>query len=136
MYKYILISLLISSVGYAQTLQPGLWRAKTSIELNGIPLPSSEDEECISKEDTKDAKGTISKELKKRGCSVTKWQLKGKKLDAAVKCQKDDLEAQGTLTGTVTQKTYDLKGEAEGSFKSIPSSATITLTGKWQSACR
>lgn len=136
MLKIILSLSLIASVGYAQNLQPGLWRAKTSLELNGLPLPTSEDEECITKADTKDAKQTISKELKKRGCSLTKWNLKNKKLEATVKCDKDDLEAEGTLSGTVTEKSYNLKGNAEGSFKSIPSFAALTLTGQWLKTCK
>ena len=127
--------LLISSFAQAQSMQAGLWQAKTSLQLNGIPLPSSDDQECISKADAKDVKTTITKMLDKKGCSLTKWSLKGKKLEASLKCSKDDLEAEGRLQGTVTAKAYDLSGEADGSFKGIPSSATLKLAGQWLKAC-
>lgn len=136
MLKIIVALLLGSSGAFAQNMQPGLWRAKTVLALNGIPLPASEDEECITKEETKDAKQTITDELKKKGCSLTKWDLKGKKLEAALKCQNNDLQAEGTLKGTVTEKSYALKGEAEGTFKMIPSFATLDLSGKWLKTCK
>ena len=134
--KIVISTLLLSSFGYAQNMQPGLWKATSSFEFNGLPLPASENEECISKNLAKDPKQTISKELSKRGCAITKWSLKGKKLEAALKCQKDDIEAEGTLAGTVTEKSYDLKGDAEGSFKGIPSFAKLNLTGKWTKPCK
>lgn len=127
--------LLLASVANAQNMQAGLWKAKSNFELNGLPLPATENEECISKDLAKDPKKTISKELTKRGCVITKWTMKGKKLEASLKCQKDDIEAQGTLAGTVTQKSYDLKGDAEGSFKGIPSFAKLNLTGQWTKPC-
>jgi hypothetical protein len=137
MLKYLVIALLISpALVQAQTMKAGLWKAKSSFELNGLPLPSSEDEECISPDLAKDVKGTITKALKKQNCELTKWSLKGQKLEASLKCEKDDLKAEGTLKGTVTEKTYDLAGEAEGSFKMIPSSATLKLTGKWVKNCK
>jgi hypothetical protein len=136
MFKIIIAVSLISSYSFAQNMKAGLWRAKTVIALNGIPLPSSENEDCISKELAKDPKQTITKELSKRGCTLSKWTLKGKNLEAAVKCDKDDLEAEGTLAGTVTEKSYELKGDAEGSYKGIPSFANLTLTGTWTKTCK
>ncbi|KYG65649.1 hypothetical protein AZI86_00805 [Bdellovibrio bacteriovorus] len=136
MIKLIAFLVLVSGTSFAQNMQPGLWKAKSSFELNGLPLPATENEECISKDLAKDPKQTISKELTKRGCTITKWSLKGKKLEAALKCQKDDIEAEGTLAGTVTEKSYDLKGDAEGSFKGIPSFAKLNLTGKWTKPCK
>lgn len=135
MIRIIFVLLLLSSFVQAQSLQAGLWRAKSSFDVNGIPLPDSEDEECISGELAKDVKATISKELKKKGCDLTKWSVKGQKLEASLKCNKDDLDATGTLKGTVTSKSYSLNGEAEGSYKMIPSFATLKLTGKWVKSC-
>ena len=136
MKSLIVALLLTSSAALAQSMQPGLWQANTRLDLNGIPLPASEAEECISSEDAKDVKKTISKELSKKGCEITKWTLKNKKLDATLKCQSKDLEAEGSLKGTVTEKSYELTGSAEGSFKGIPSAAGLQLKGKWVRVCK
>ena len=136
--KIILLSIFgFGMPALAQSLTPGVWKAQTSFKLNGIPLPPSDSEECVSKESAKDVKATISKELKKKGCELTKWKLKGEKLEAALTCQSDDLNAKGKITGKVTSKKYALNGEAEGTYKNmIPSSATLTLNGQWDKPCQ
>lgn len=124
-----------TSLSRAESIQPGIWKAKTSFELNGLPLPASEDEECIQKNEAKDIKNTIARELKKKGCELTKWTIKNKKLDASLKCNNDDLEAEGRIQGTVSTKSYDLRGEAQGTYKMIPSFANLKLTGQWVKNC-
>lgn len=131
-----LLVLVISSAAAAQSVQPGLWKAKSSLDLNGIPLPASEHEECVSHAAAKDLRKSIAKELKKKGCELTKWTVKNKKLDATLKCKNDDLEAEGALTGTVSPKSYDLSGKAEGTFKMIPSIASLKLSGEWMKNCK
>lgn len=136
MFNTLIMALLVfSPSAFAQNMKPGLWQAKTSLSLNGLQLPASEDQECITAQEAKNAKETISRELKKKGCELTQWNLKGKSLEAKLKCEKDDLKAQGTLKGSVTDKSYELKGDAEGSFKSIPSFASLDLKGKWLKEC-
>lgn len=136
MLKFVAVGVLLFSPHlFAQNMKPGLWQAKTSLSLNGLQLPASEDQECITAAETKDAKQTISRELKKKGCELTEWKLKGKSLAAKLKCQNDDFEAQGALKGSVTDKSYDLKGDAEGTFKMIPSFASLDLKGKWLKEC-
>jgi hypothetical protein len=131
----ILLSTLTSA--QAQSFQPGLWKSKAAFKLNGIPLPSSEGEECITAAEAKDPKASIVKELKKNGCELTKWNLKGKKLEASLKCKNKDLDAEGSLHGTVENKNYQLQGEAEGTYQGmIPSSATLALTGEWTKTCK
>lgn len=132
-----LLSILLSStLSSAQTLEPGLWTSKASLSLNGIPLPDSDDEECITKDQTKDLKSTIEKGLKKKGCQLTKWNLKNEKLTAALVCKNKDVDAKGELKGSVTKKSYDLKAEAKGKYKgAIPATADIRLTGQWMKKC-
>lgn len=121
---------------FAQSLEPGIWKAKTNFKLNGIPLPSSEDEECVSPAEAKDAKATIAKELKKKGCELTKWSVKGKKLEAALSCENKDFTAKGNLQGQFSKKSYHLEGEADGTVKQmLPSTATVVLAGEWVKAC-
>ncbi len=137
MKNIILISaLLVSSQLSAQKLQSGLWKTSTSLDLNGIPLPASNDEECITKDQTKDVKTTIEKGLKKKGCTLTKWTVKGEKLKASLTCKNNDVDAEGELTGTVTKKSYNLNAEARGKYKgTIPATAEIQLKGQWVKNC-
>ena len=121
----------------AQSFEPGLWTSKESLELNGIPLPASTDEECITSDQAKDAKATIEKELKKKGCSLTKWTYKNQKLDAAIKCDNKDMKATGKLSGKFTNKSYDLSGEAKGTYQEIlPAVAVLKLSGQWVKVCK
>lgn len=122
-------------VAHGQSMKPGLWKATSSFKLNGIPLPASENEDCISAGDAKDAKSAITKGLKKNGCELTKWSLKGQAFAAAVSCKTDDIKASGSVNGTVSSEKYSLTGEIDGSFKSIPAQATLVLDGKWIKSC-
>jgi hypothetical protein len=125
----------MSSLAAAQNLQAGNWDTKSSLSLNGIPLPPHEGSECITKDQTKNIKETITKELKKSDCTLDKWNLKGENLQASLSCKKKELEAKGTLKGKVTAKNYDLTGDAEGTYMQIPSQATLKLTGNWTGTC-
>jgi hypothetical protein len=127
--------LLPFSFAEAQSIKPGLWKATTTLSLNGITLPASTDEECVSAEKAADAKATISKELEKKGCSISAWNLKGKRLESILVCKNNDLEAQGHLRGQLSNESYDLQGDAEGTFKKIPASATLKLVGRWTNKC-
>ena len=121
---------------FAQSFEPGLWASKESLELNGIPLPSSNDEECITKDQAKDAKATIEKELQRKGCSLTKWVYKNNNLDASIKCNNKDMDATGKLSGPFTNKSYNLKGEARGTYKQVlPAVAELKLSGERISHC-
>ena len=132
------LALLVSAhFVHAQSFEPGKWTSNESLELNGIPLPSSKDEECITAAQAKDAKATIEKELKKKGCSLTKWTYKNQKLDAAIKCDNKDMNAVGKLSGKFTNKSYDLTGEANGTDQEIlPAVAVLNLSGQWVSYCQ
>ncbi len=121
---------------YAQSFEPGIWKTKESLKLNGLPLPASSNEECITKAQAKDAKATIEKELKKQGCSLTNWVVKNQKLNAAVNCKNNDIDAVGNLYGEFSSKSYDLKGEAKGTYKhALPAIAEIKLSGQWMKSC-
>ena len=136
--KYILFSVLFIFVQYAlsQTMEPGLWKSKESFELAGLNLPSTNGEECVTEGQAKNAKSTIEKELKKQGCTLTKWAVKNEKLDASVTCKNADLDATGDLRGDFSKKNYDLKGEVQGKYKkALPAVAKINLTGHWVKAC-
>lgn len=136
MKKTVIFLLLLSSTAMAQNLRSGLWKTKSILVLNNIPLPTSEGEECITDAQAKNVKEAISKELKKSGCSLEHWKMKGQNLEASLSCKKDELNAQGTIKGRVTAKSYDLTGEAEGTYSVIPSQATLKLTGQWTQVCK
>lgn len=134
--KLIAVFSLISLASQAQSLTPGIWKTKTSFKLSGISLPSKEEVSCITEDEAKDAKTTITDGLKKQGCELNKWEVKNNKLQAALSCKNKDLEATGQIHGQFSKKSYSLDGEAEGTYKSaIPASATIRLTGQWVKKC-
>lgn len=121
---------------YAQSFEPGLWRYKENVSISGISLKPSTNEDCVSASKAKDAKASIEKELKKHGCLLTKWIVKNQKLDAAIKCKNDTFEAGGNLKGLFSQKSYDLQGEAEGTYmQALPATALIKLSGQWIKKC-
>lgn len=136
--KYLLCTAL-SVFGFqlwAQSLEPGLWKSKTSVKLNGLPLPPSSNEECISSSQAKDAKAAIEKELKKQGCSLSNWVVKNQQLNAIVSCKNDDIEAVGKLHGEFSRKQYELRGEAKGKYKKVlPAVAALKLSGQWLKRC-
>ncbi len=120
----------------AQSLQPGLWKTKSVFIVSGITLPSSEGEDCVTPEEAKDIKSTITKELKKNGCTLDSWKTKASILESSLTCKNDELDAKGTLSGPFTAKTYTLSGKANGVLHgSIPASADIKLTGAWTKEC-
>lgn len=135
--KLILLFCFFGQILNAQTLEPGSWKAKSIFKVSGIPIPTDEEEQCISAGEAKDAKTTIGKELKKNGCSLLSWKVTGMTVQASLNCQNDQFDATGTLHGRFTTKSYDLSGEAEGTYqKVLPTTATLKLTGHWVGACK
>ncbi len=134
--KLAIVVLFYFSNVFAQSFEPGIWKSKESLELNGITLPAHDSEECITPRQAKDAKGTIARELKRRGCSLTKWEVKNNILDAEILCKNEDMDAVGNLKGEFSKKSYDLKGGAKGTFKQVlPATAELHLSGKWIKKC-
>lgn len=135
-----MITLILFSVfhlqTFAQSFEPGVWKDSSQFTVNGVPLPNDKKEECITKEQAKDVKQTITHDLKKIGCSIAKWKVTGPKLEAVLDCETDQLTAQGTVKGSFTKKSYELRGEATGMIKDIfPAEATLKLSGKRLRAC-
>lgn len=131
-----LMSFLFFSVVQAQSVAPGIWQAESSFTVSGVSLPESKAEECLSADQAKNLKASISKELSKQGCAVTKWVNKGQQTDIALTCDKSGLLAKGNLRGVIADKNYNLTGSAQGSFHQIPAEAVISLKGKWVKACQ
>lgn len=138
--KYLLatsiFSLFLTTQLQAQSFEPGIWKSKESIKLNGLPFPAPDGEECISAAQAGDARAAIAAELKRIDCNITKWEAKDQKLDLAVSCDNKNFNATGNLKGTFTRKSYDLKGDANGSIRqTIPAVVEMHLTGQWLRAC-
>lgn len=132
----LLVGLTVPSFSLAQSFDAGLWKTKESVSVNKLPLPSSDAEECFSAAQAKDAKASIEKELKKHGCSLTKWNVKNQKLDASIDCNNQNFTASGKLQGSFTRKSYDLSGEASGTLKQVlPAIAEFKLSGQWIKNC-
>lgn len=137
MMKWFIISFAFCNLSFAQSLQPGMWKVKSEIKLNGIALPSESDEDCITADEAKDAKTTVAKELKRNDCQIKSWIVKGKYLTANIACDGSEIQAEGILKGQFTKKSYTLSGEAKGTYQNlIPSIAKIRLEGTWTKACK
>lgn len=134
-YTFLALVLFCGTPVLAQSIEPGLWKSQASLELNGVPLPDSKSEKCITAAQAKEARASIQAELKKQNCLITKWVVKNQKLDAALECKSDDIDATGKLEGDFARKSYKLKGEAQGVYKNIPAVALIGLTGQWIKKC-
>lgn len=127
----------VSLTSNAQSLEPGIWKTKTSFNIGGIPLPPKDHEDCVLAEQAKDAKSTIIKALKKEGCEVTHWEIKKNELEAGLSCKNNDVQASGKIHGKFSAKNYSLKGEADGTYKNmIPSKATLEVNGQWIKKCK
>lgn len=133
---FFMAGLFFNSSLEAQSLEPGIWHAKTDFTVDGISLPASIGEECVSTEQAKDAKGTISKALDKIGCILTQWNVKDNYLEAALECKNSELNAKGIIRGQFSEKNYQLEGSAHGFYlKVIPAVATLKLNGQWLNIC-
>jgi hypothetical protein len=122
----------------AQSIEPGVWKDSSKFTVNGLPIPNDEKEECITQEQAKDVKTAIAKDLKKIGCSITKWKVDGARLEASLKCKNDEMEveATGTVKGKFSKKSYELDGEAGGTIKEVlPANAVVRLRGVWARPC-
>jgi hypothetical protein len=135
MIQIFLSFLFFSAWVCAQSVQPGIWAADSTFEVNGIALPATHEQNCITPPEAKDLKKSISKDLEKNGCTPTKWAAQGNRLDISLKCLKSGLDATGNLHGHVNAKNYNLSGQAEGTYAGIPSQANIMLKGKWLKTC-
>ena len=131
-----LLSVFATFESQAQTLKPGFWKAKVNFKVNGLPLPASDEEDCILPSEVKDVKASIVKNLKKNGCELSKWDIKGQNLKSSIVCRSDDLDATGSLNGTVTDTKYSLNGDAKGTYKQmLPATAIISIQGEWVKPC-
>lgn len=134
--KLLSICLVMPSLLWSQTLKPGIWKGQASFTVNNIPLPSTQDEDCILPHEVKDIKGSLVKNLKKQGCSLTKWEVKGQKIEASLVCKGQNIDATGSLKGQFSEKSYKLSGGAKGTFKEmLPAMAQVELHGEWVKAC-
>ena len=128
--------LAFSNFSQAQNLTPGIWHAQTDFRVDGIPLPASTGDSCVTPDDAKDAKSTLTKNLDKIGCVITDWNVVNDHLDASLECKNNQVEAKGKIQGDFTDKSYDLKGQAHGFYQHvIPSVASLRLHGQWVSDC-
>jgi hypothetical protein len=129
------VFVILISLANAQTVDPGVWQVTSNFNVSGLAMPESKSEECVSAEDAKDLKASLSRELGKSGCVATKWLHQGEKVDIGLKCNKSGLVAAGDLQGVVKAKSYQISGTAEGTFQNIPATADIRLKGQWLKSC-
>jgi hypothetical protein len=136
MTRYFFILFLFVNFANAQSIDSGVWKGHVQFEVEGLPLPPKDEEDCILPHEAKNVKASIEKNLKKQGCVLTKWEVKGQSLSASLTCKNPDIDAKGSLSGKFTAKSYELQGEASGHYKEmLPATAKLTLRGQWVKAC-
>lgn len=115
MKSVLFISLLLSSVASAQTITPGLWKAKTKITLGGMTMPLFDVDDCVSATEAKDIKKYIQENLiPETQCKVNTWDYKKPALKVTLTCENDQYKAKGDLSGKVTDKEFKIAGTLKG----------------------
>ncbi len=118
-------------------LAAGEWHSEAHFKLNGIPMPATEDVNCVTKDESKDPKKAIEESLGRNDCKLLTWSMKKQTVKATVSCETDQYEAHGDIGGTFTSKSYDLTGEIKGQHHFLgKATATVQLSGKWQRTCK
>jgi hypothetical protein len=134
--KKIVLLILFPLSAFAQSMSAGLWSSQASFKLNGIPMPPSHSDDCITSDEAKDAKGTIERSLERNSCHLTSWSVKKGILAASVACKNSDYDAKGDLGGRFDKKMYDLAGDIEGTHKVFGDAhASVQFSGRWMKAC-
>ena len=62
--------LLLSSVAWADGIEPGLWKITTRIETNGVLGPPHETQKCLTAEQTRDVAVANENQFEYQACAV------------------------------------------------------------------
>ncbi len=121
----------------AAPFTPGMWHSEATFKLNGVPMPSTDDDNCVSAKEAKEPKEAIAESLKRNDCTLTEWKMKKSTVNAVVNCKNDQLEAQGILKGHFDKKSYNLAGDITGKHKFLGKArASVVFDGRWTGECR
>ncbi len=133
----ILLSIL-SQLAYAQNVSPGLWKARTEISINDIPMPPISADDCLSSKESKNIRNYIQENLMpETSCKITKWDYKNPQLKASLSCKGNQGTSKGNLLGKVTEKFFTISGTLEGEHNIIGAvDIKVTYTGSYTKPCK
>jgi hypothetical protein len=137
-FIFILSFFLAPHEAQAQNVTPGLWKARTEISINSIPMPPLSVDDCLSAKEAKDIRGYIQENLMPdTSCKITKWDYKNPLLKASLSCNGKQGASKGTLSGKVTEKSFDISGTLEGEHMIMGSvDIDVKYTGNYSKACK
>ncbi|ODT50600.1 DUF3617 family protein [Devosia sp. 63-57] len=132
--RKILVLTLTACVSSAQAenrLEPGLWRAQTSMNGQALSEPA---ETCISEEGAKTSNGTddevkqaIVDETTRNGCAASEITIDGARIIFTTSCQG---------ISSVTDITYEGTHYSGTLTTQLPTgSTTLDVAGDWVGAC-
>jgi len=130
--------LTLSSFASAQTITPGLWKAKSKITVGGMTMPLFDTNDCISSSEAKDIKKYIQENLiPETQCTITKWDYKKPDLKVTLTCENSQYKAKGNLSGTVTDKEFKIAGTLDGDHVVMGEvSVGVDYKGTYTKACK
>lgn len=138
--RFLALIFLLSSVtvAKAQTVTPGLWKAKTKLIVAGMTMPLFDAEDCISQTEAKNIKKYIQENLiPETQCTITKWDYKKPNLKTSLHCENDQYSAKGDLTGKVTDKLFKVAGTLYGTHAIMGKiSVGVDYNGTYSKACK
>lgn len=134
----LLVSLGVGCVAQAQTVTPGLWKAKTKITLGTMTMPLFDADDCISPAEAKDVKKYIQENLiPETQCTIKTWDYKKPDLKVTLTCSNDQYTAKGNMTGKVTDKEFKIAGTLSGNHVVMGDiSVGVDYDGKYTKACK
>ena len=140
-FRFLLLMMLFSSWGlrsFAQSVSPGLWKSRTEIEINSVPMPPIPIEDCLGSKDAKDIRNYIQENLMpETKCQITKWEFKKPKLKASLSCKNSQGTSQGHLGGEIADKSFDISGTLDGDHVIMGSvEISVHYKGSYVKACK
>ncbi|RYZ80408.1 MAG: DUF3617 family protein [Proteobacteria bacterium] len=132
------VPVLVGSFAKAQTVTPGLWKARTEIRINGLAMPPLPTDDCLKDKEAKNIRAYIQENLlPETSCKITTWDYKKPQLKATLDCDGKDGKSHGTLGGVLNEKDFDISGNLEGNHALMGAvNIGVKYTGKYQKACR
>lgn len=133
-----LIGTFLATTAFAQNITSGLWKAKTKITIAGMTMPLFDVDDCISSNEAKDIKKYIQENLiPETQCTVKTWNYKKPDLKVTLSCENSQYNANGNLSGKVTDKEFKIGGTLHGTHVAMGSvNVGVDYTGTYTKACK
>lgn len=117
---------------------PGLWQGSYEVMVSDNPISSDKDTYCVTPEESRRSVESLIKDITEDGtCEVSNIKHTSGALSADMVCNVAEMGATvtGTLTGTYTQTSYDLKADAALDFGGFALPARAVSTAKRIGEC-